>query len=122
MAPSVVHVTIFGRDLERMLGFYRDILGLKVRSQDGAFHYALLDGGSVRLGLSAVEPDPARGLHVGGLTGIGFGVDDIDAAYEALTAKGVEFTMAPKRQPWGGYMAMFSDPDGNVFYLQPPDE
>jgi predicted enzyme related to lactoylglutathione lyase len=25
--------------------------------------------------------------------------------------------MAPTKQPWGGFMAMFVDPDGNVFYL-----
>ena len=25
--------------------------------------------------------------------------------------------MAPQKQPWGGYMGMFADPDGNVFYL-----
>ena len=34
-----------------------------------------------------------------------------------LAAKGVTFTMAPEKQPWGGFMAMFADPDGNVFYL-----
>jgi predicted enzyme related to lactoylglutathione lyase len=25
--------------------------------------------------------------------------------------------MPPKEQPWGGLMALFTDPDGNVFYL-----
>ena len=25
--------------------------------------------------------------------------------------------MPPTQQPWGGFMAMFTDPDGNVFYL-----
>jgi uncharacterized glyoxalase superfamily protein PhnB len=25
--------------------------------------------------------------------------------------------MTPQKQPWGGYMAMFADPDGNIFYL-----
>lgn len=44
---------------------------------------------------------------------------DVDAAYKALKATGVNFTMPPSRQPWGDYMAMFEDPDGNVFYLQP---
>lgn len=26
-------------------------------------------------------------------------------------------TMPPSKQPWGGYMALFADPDGNIFYL-----
>jgi predicted enzyme related to lactoylglutathione lyase len=25
--------------------------------------------------------------------------------------------MSPSKQPWGGYMALFADPDGNIFYL-----
>ncbi len=25
--------------------------------------------------------------------------------------------MKPAKQPWGAVMAMFEDPDGNVFYL-----
>ena len=29
----------------------------------------------------------------------------------------VRFTMPPSKQPWGGYMALFADPDGNIFYL-----
>ena len=41
----------------------------------------------------------------------------MDAAYEELKAKGVIFTMAPAKQPWGGYMGLFADPDGNEFYL-----
>src|SRR5580698_8526452 len=116
MQPRVVHITIFGRDLSRMLAFYRDVLGLTVTSSDDAFHYATLEGGSVRIGLGAGEPSPK--IMVGGLTGIGFGVADVDAEYETLKAKGVTFTMPPTRQPWGGYMAMFVDPDGNEFYLQ----
>ena len=53
-------------------------------------------------------------------SGLGrFEVPDLDAAYEALKAKGVTFSMPPKRQGWGGYMAMFLDPDGNVLQLIP---
>ena len=46
-------------------------------------------------------------------------VKDIDAAYEALAAKGVAFDMVPTDQPWGGRLALFRDPDGNVHYLDP---
>ena len=54
---------------------------------------------------------------VGRHTGIGFGVPDLRAAYEQLRAQGVRFTMVPTQQPWGGFMAMFADPDGNIFNL-----
>jgi uncharacterized glyoxalase superfamily protein PhnB len=44
-------------------------------------------------------------------------VTDIDAAYTELSAKGVRFPMVPSDQPWGGRLALFADPDGNVLYL-----
>ena len=46
-------------------------------------------------------------------------VEDIDATYEELKSKGVEFEMTPTKQPWGGTLALFNDPDGNTFYLDP---
>ncbi len=54
------------------------------------------------------------------LSGIGFVVEDVDAACAEMKAKGARFTMEPSRQPWGGYMAMFADPEGNLFYLDGP--
>jgi predicted enzyme related to lactoylglutathione lyase len=30
--------------------------------------------------------------------------------------------MEPTRQPWGGYMALLEDPDGNRFYLDQVSE
>ena len=70
----------------------------------------------VRLGENAIHS--GSGLAGGILVfGIGFVVADVDAAYRELEGKGVTFTLKPARQPWGGYMGMFADPDGNVFYL-----
>ena len=42
---------------------------------------------------------------------------DVDLAYQALSERGVTFESPPAKQPWGGYMAIFGDPDGNLFYL-----
>jgi predicted enzyme related to lactoylglutathione lyase len=120
MAPRVAHITIYGRDLKRMIAFYSETLGLPLLAADETFGYARVDGGSVAIGLGAGEPNAELGIHVGIHTGIGFEVADVDATYEALKAKGVTFTMPPKRQGWGGYMAMFQDPDGNVLQLMPP--
>jgi lactoylglutathione lyase len=93
---------------------YRDTLGLPLLAADEAFGYARVDGGSVAIGLGAGEPNPDLGVHVGIHTGISFSVPDVDDAYEALTAKGVTFSMPPTRQGWGAYRAMFLDPDRNV--------
>jgi lactoylglutathione lyase len=120
VTPRVASITIYGRDLQRMIAFYHEVLGLPLLANDEAFDYGRVDGGSVHISLGAGEPNPDLGIHIGIHTGIAFEVPDIDAAYEALKAKGVTFSMPPKRQAWGGDMAMFLDPDGNVLQLMPP--
>ena len=42
--------------------------------------------------------------------------DDVQAEYEALKARGVEFQGAPEQQPWGIDCA-FRDPSGNHIRL-----
>ena len=44
-------------------------------------------------------------------------VDNVDEEYERLKAKGVNFVEPPKKQYWGGYAALFVDPDENLIYL-----
>src|SRR5262245_6985407 len=115
MSPRIWYVNVFVSDLARGVAFYRDALGLALQHQDEKFGYASFAAGAVGLGLARVDADSASLL--GRHTGVGFGVPDLDAAHRELAAKGVRFEMAPTRQPWGGYLATFADPDGNVFYL-----
>ncbi len=112
---KVGYINLHVGDVRRELEFYRDLLDLPVVFQDEPLRFVRFDAG---VGLAIVDggvkaPDPQEDR----LTGIGFVVPDVDAAYAALEQKGVRFTMKPARQPWGGYMAMFADPEGNVFYL-----
>ena len=58
-----------------------------------------------------------QGELLGRHTGVGFNTADLEADHKRLAEQGVVFTMEPTRQPWGGFMALFADPDGNVFYL-----
>ena len=44
-------------------------------------------------------------------------VADIGAAHERLRGAGVAFTRDPEREDWGGQVATFADPDGNVLQL-----
>ena len=115
MQARIGDLNVHVHDFERALAFYRDALGFRLESADPGFSYARFDDGGMPL---AVAAGPAQGgPHQDRLTGIGIVVPDVEAAYAELKAKGVRFTMEPSRQPWGGYMAMFADPDGNVFYL-----
>jgi lactoylglutathione lyase len=117
--PSIGYINLAVRDYPRAIAFYRDVLGLPLLVEDAQFEFAQFDAGTVRFavvgGPQSRQLRDARGgdFHAG----IAFCVPDVDAAYRALSSRGVRFTMTPSQQPWGGYMAMFADPDGNVFYL-----
>jgi predicted enzyme related to lactoylglutathione lyase len=112
------YVNVFVSDLARAVAFYGDTLGLPLRFQDERFGYASFEPKGVRLGIARVDPvAPESASLLGRHTGVGLGVRDLRATHAALAAKGVRFTMPPTEQPWGGFMAMLADPDGNVFYL-----
>ena len=113
MDCRIGYVTVSVRDLERSIAFYRDSLGFSLSYSAPEFHYASFDVGGIRFAIAAGADESFTARH----TGIGFIVADVDAAHAELSAKDVEFTMPPGKQPWGGYRAMFADPDGNTFYL-----
>jgi len=118
-SPAIGYVNVGVVDFPRALAFYRDTLGLALLFADEGFQYARFQAGTVPFAIAA-GPDAAKGRAATIHTGIGFCVPDVDAAYRALAAKGVHVTMTPQKQPWGGYMAMFADPGGNIFYLDTP--
>jgi predicted enzyme related to lactoylglutathione lyase len=99
---------------ESMVRFYRDTLGLRPRSVRGDF--INFEWGDVRLsvgihnGVRGRARDPLRVM-------VNFAVDDIHATYERLRAVGTHFTRAPETEDWGGSVATFDDPDGNVLQL-----
>lgn len=112
------YINLHVRDVNREVAFFRDVMGLELQFSDDTFHYARFDGGPVGFAVASDAQD-----HTGEapkpdhLSGIGFVVDDVDKAYAEMKARGARFTMEPSQQPWGGYMAMFADPEGNLFYL-----
>jgi predicted enzyme related to lactoylglutathione lyase len=119
MTPfEIRYVNIHVTDLRRSVEFFSKKLGLTLEFQDEKFGYASFAAGPVRLGMAQVDAaDAEQGKLVGIHTGIGFMVPDLTKAHAELTAKGVRFTMQPEKQPWGGFLSLFADPDGNTYYL-----
>ena len=107
------YINIFVSNLVQSVQFYTEVLGFELGAFEPEFGYAPLKGGAVPLALA----EDLSGQFVGIHTGVGLIVDDLDAAYQTLSAQGVHFDLVPTRQPWGGDLALFQDPDGNVFYL-----
>jgi predicted enzyme related to lactoylglutathione lyase len=116
MIQSLYSVAIFVNNLERAIEFYRDALGLPLRSQ-GSFGAEFLEG-ETRIGIHpAVHPD-SKAL-VGRHTGLTFQVDGLLHLCGDLHARGVRFLNEPTQQSWG-IMAMIADPDGNAMALWEP--
>ena len=112
------YVNLFVSDFEQALAFYEGALGFTAATRDPAFGYASFRTADALFAIVQADDDTLVGRH----TGIGFGVEDLVASHRDLAAKGVAFVMPPEKQPWGGFMAMFRDPDGNTFYLDQLDD
>lgn len=118
MITGLSGASIWSQDLNNLLPFYRDTLGLKVAVESTAF---------VVLGDSADAPALGLGTHseVKGTASdpyrhmVGLGSDDLDADYRRLQAAGVEFIEPPTEYD-GLRIATLRDPEGNLIQLFQP--
>ena len=111
--PRLAYVNVTVSDFDRAVAFFRDTIGLPLNFADAEFGYASFATRGAAFARGAGPGGRAGRRH----TGVGFAVDDLDAAHAALAEKGVSFPRPPTQEPWGGYMAVFADPDGNTYYL-----
>ena len=120
---NVLFVADFGRSRD----FYENVMGLeRLHGEEGVDAYFQMGADGLMLIaretaddlLSAGDVDhgPARG----GRFVMATGVDDVDAAYEELRARGAEFIRGPEDRHWGLRCAHFKDPDGNVWEIHAP--
>ncbi len=116
------YVILIVDDLDRALGFYTQVLGLRLGHRSG--EYAQLDTGATRLGFyTRAAMDRTLGFELrkpaadaAGFE-LGFKVADVDAAYAELTEKGAAAATPPTTRPWGQRTAYVRDPDGHLIEL-----
>ena len=103
MSISLVGLTLHVADVERSLGFYKQL-----PNASAIFHmpgkFALLRVGSGRLGLLQ---DQKRPFHVE------IDCEDLDATCALLNEAGFKME-GPTTRPWGERDALLVDPDGNL--------
>jgi catechol 2,3-dioxygenase-like lactoylglutathione lyase family enzyme len=107
-------------DLEAAKRFYGDVLGIEVEEANGLLTLQLDGGNRPTLVYPKDDHQPAS------YTTLNFPVDDIDAAVDALVAKGVTFeryegspqdekgVLRGKKLDMGPDIAWFTDPAGNI--------
>ena len=99
------YVIKFVGDMDRAVKFYRDVVGLPLKFQSpGWSEFAT---GETTLGLH-----PASQNNPAGTVELGFSVGDLEKFHQEMTAKGVQFTMPPTKQDFGGTLAQFVDSEG----------
>lgn len=106
-------------DLDRARHFYGEVLGLDLRDETPFAWVAEIGGAMLRI--TAVDVPAAAPYTV-----LGWGVDDIAATVDELTARGVVFTRDEGMDqdgrgiwtaPGGARIAWFLDPDRNNLSL-----
>jgi lactoylglutathione lyase len=101
-------------DMQRALGFYRDLLDAEVEFQfplEGDPVYVGLNLGDAHLGIG-LAPETVTGAD-GQRFALWVYADSCDAAVERLRVAHVTGTEEPADQPWGERLARVFDPDDN---------
>jgi len=113
------HAMIYAKDVERALGFYRDLLGFKLIEDfryEGKSVYARLraPGGDCTIALHQAEQNAS--LASDGVR-LYFEVRDLDNFCRKLQQENFYITQLPRMMPWGWRHAYLNDPDGHEISL-----
>jgi len=113
------HAMVYVKDVERGLGFYRDLLGFKL-IEDFRYEkkpvYARLraPGGD---GTIALHQAAAEASVLSDGVRLYFEVRELDDFCRKLQQKGFYITQLPRMMPWGWRHAYLNDPDGHEISL-----
>jgi predicted enzyme related to lactoylglutathione lyase len=107
-------------DVDRAKTFYVDQVGFTAdhdhRVTESLRFVQLTPPGS---GCSISIGEGLTTMAPGSLEGLQLVVEDADAAYAELSARGVDVGDGPEDLPWGRFV-YFKDPDGNKWNIQQP--
>ncbi len=117
MIKRVKFLGICVSDQERALKFYTEKLGFTVKTDQpiGTQRWIELEIPGAQTGIVLFTP-PGQENRIGSFVNTSLECENLDATYQELTSRGVEFANPPQDQPWGRF-AIFKDPDGNSFVL-----
>ena len=147
MIRGLNHVAISTHDIDRLLVFYRDLLGLRVIHdvswkagerktadivlglQDTALRQVKVAGEGVLIELFEFHNpvgkanDPDRPMCDAGHAHFCFTVDDLGGLYETLKGAGTRFHCPPQRFGMSHTATYARDPDGNIVeFIEPAGE
>lgn len=118
MSANLAGIILWTDDLIRLSSFYEKALGLKPHSVREDFIAYRWDMGATDIRFSiglhskiqGSAKDPLRVM-------VNFNVRNIIDMVSKLKESGAKFIRDPELEHWGGFVATFEDPDGNVVQL-----
>lgn len=144
MIRGLHHASITTADRDRLVAFYRDLLGFEVvletawgrgnaaadaifALRDTEVKMAMLRTANAMLEIFefanpvGAPGDPNRRVCDAGYTHICLNVSDIESEYARLSGKGMVFHCPPQTAPGIGKATYGRDPDGNIVELLEPE-
>ena len=111
---------IYVKDLERMVSFYGETLGLKAFEETRVDGFVEFDAGGIRFALHAIPAEIASRIEIASPprpretnpVKLTFQVGDVSSERKRLEGLGVTFI----ERPWGARDAV--DPEGNIFGIE----
>lgn len=123
MEPRISIITLGVSDLSRAISFYRDGLGLPMRSANDRIAFFDLQGVQLALyPMGALAEDAAVPPERSGFSGITLAQcvrtrEDVDALLKIAERAGGQVVKTARDVFWGGYSGYFSDPDGHLWEI-----
>jgi catechol 2,3-dioxygenase-like lactoylglutathione lyase family enzyme len=114
MVPARVgYLILFVAEMERSVAFYRDVLGLPLQAHSPYWTEFALEGCVLALHHGGVPCQRPEGGERAGSVQLCFPVDDVEATFAAVTARGVPVKTMPTLLPEENIqLAVVLDPDG----------
>jgi catechol 2,3-dioxygenase-like lactoylglutathione lyase family enzyme len=122
-APRFISSVLFVKDINISKRFYTAVLGQKIEFDFGKY-VGFKDGFGIWEGGYALQTIYSKSKDVKSFGKdnyeLYFEIVDLDALYEKLKMKGVDFIHSVQEHPWGQRAFRIHDPDGHILEFAEP--
>ncbi len=117
---------LFVNNMEKMIRFYRDVLGFEIKEDENTSNVYLIKDGTLFLlyGRKDFEEMTNRNYEYSKNVNVHFEIalyvdtfEEVDIEYDKAIAKGAAPILKPTTEPWGQRTCYIADPEGNLIEI-----